>query len=512
MGAGALPFPLPGLTDQERRSAGLELAARVRRRINIAHTVAGFVGAVDVFVLLWWVLPAPAGIEGNDELLLRNVVTFAVFLPLASIAGIHLGRKVAASSERWLAEGRAPTSEEQAETLREPLACAWIDAALWFAGAVVFAAVNASTGWEMAAHVFVTALMGGATMVAIVYLLTERLLRPVTAAALASGPAPRPVGPGITCRLLLAWLFATGVPLAGLAWLGVEAIVKDRPPDEVARSVVVLSLVAIIVGLVATFLVARSVSDPLDAVRRALRRVESGDLDAEVRVEDGSEVGLLQAGFNRMAAGLRERERIRDLFGRHVGEDVARAALERGGALGGEVRDVAVLFVDVAGSTKLAAERPPEEVVELLNRFFSVVVEVTGRHGGWVNKFEGDAALVVFGCPDEHDDCAGAALAAARELRDRLPLAVPALRAGIGVSAGPCVAGNVGAERRFEYTVIGDPVNEASRLCELAKQRPERLVASEAVLRRTKERHGYRLAERVQLRGRATETRLAVPA
>src|SRR5439155_479110 len=122
-------------------------------------------------------------------------------------------------------------------------------------------------------------------------------------------------------------------------------------------------------------------AEPVSAVRRALGRVEEGDFDVDVEVDDASEIGLLQSGFNRMAAGLRERERLRDLFGRHVGEDVARAALDAGElALGGEVREVAVLFVDLAGSTAMAGKRPPEEVVSLLNRFFAVVVR-RGRRG-----------------------------------------------------------------------------------------------------------------------------------
>ena len=105
-------------------------------------------------------------------------------------------------------------------------------------------------------------------------------------------------------------------------------------------------------------------------MRRAVAEVGEGRTDVEVRVSDGGEIGLLQAGFNRMVAGLRERERLRDLFGRQVGEDVAAAALERGVELGGEERDVAVLFIDLAGSTALASERPPAEVVAVLNAFF----------------------------------------------------------------------------------------------------------------------------------------------
>jgi adenylate cyclase len=234
-----------------------------------------------------------------------------------------------------------------------------------------------------------------------------------------------------------------------------------------------------------------------------------------VPVDDGSEVGLLEAGFNRMAAGLRERERLRDLFGRHVGRDVAEAALENDGdiELGGAVREVAVLFVDMEGSTRLAARQPPAEVVTLLNTFFCLVVEVVEEHGGWVNKFEGDAALCVFGAPTTSAAPAGDALRAARRLRARIDRELSGGDASIGVSAGPAVAGNVGAHERFEYTVIGDPVNEASRLCELAKQRPSRLLASDAVLERaaSDEVDRWQVRERVVLRGRDQPTGVAEP-
>jgi adenylate cyclase len=231
-----------------------------------------------------------------------------------------------------------------------------------------------------------------------------------------------------------------------------------------------------------------------------------------VRVDDGSELGRLQAGVNRMVGGLREREELRDLFGRHVGEDVARAALDRGVELGGETRDVAVLFVDVIGSTALASERPPKEVVELLNRFFAVVVEVVDECGGWINKFEGDAALAIFGAPAPLEDRDARALAAARRIAERLADEVPELGAGVGVSAGEAVAGNVGAASRFEYTVIGDPVNEAARLSELAKDHDGRVLACGRLLESAgDEAEQWRDGEEVTLRGRDEPTRIATP-
>src|SRR5439155_17371644 len=136
------------------------------------------------------------------------------------------------------------------------------------------------------------------------------------------------------------------------------------------------------------------------------------------------------------------------LFGRHVGRDVAQAALGGGAKLGGEEREIGALFVDITGSTSLANRLAPTEVVALLNRFFAIVVEVVEANGGLVNKFEGDAALSVFGAPVERPSPAGDALHAARELASRLRAEVPELDFGIGVSAGIAVAGNIGAEER----------------------------------------------------------------
>ena len=128
-------------------------------------------------------------------------------------------------------------------------------------------------------------------------------------------------------------------------------------------------------------------------MRDALARVEDGDFDVEVPVDEAGEVGTLQAGVNSMVHGLRERQVLADLFGRHVGEDVAKHALEEGVHLGGEQRDVSVMFLDVTGSTAArrhaAGERGGRHAQPSVYRRRGVV----GEEGGWVDKFEGDAAL-----------------------------------------------------------------------------------------------------------------------
>jgi adenylate cyclase len=475
---------------------------------------ANVVGAIIVFALIVWVLPLPA-IDDTDAVRRTNIIGLAAYLAFAVPAGtlwaLWLLRPVIA----WLREDRPPTAGEQRIALLAPARELLVHAALWTLGGVAFALLNAQYDAHLALIIAITVALGGAATCAVAYLVAQRVLRPIAARALAEAVPDDPALPGIAVRLLLTWALGTGVPVLGVALVGAGELtgVLDASADRVAATAVILGGIALLVGFAVMALTARSLADPLEGLRGALARVQRGQDEAHVDVYDGSELGLLQAGFNRMVDGLREREELRDLFGRQVGEDVARQALERGITLGGEELEVAVLFIDLVGSTELAHDRPPAEVVELLNEFFCVVVAVVADAGGSVNKFVGDAALCVFGAPLRHDDAAGAALRAARELRRRLADEVPQCDVGIGVSAGTAVAGNIGAAERFEYTVIGDPVNEASRLTELAKHQDDRILASEAAVRRAgdDEAAHWELGETETLRGRAEPTRLAGP-
>jgi adenylate cyclase len=277
--------------------------------------------------------------------------------------------------------------------------------------------------------------------------------------------------------------------------------------------VVIVSIATLIFGCILTWILAWLTTTPVRVVRAALQRVEQGDLRGDLVVYDGTELGELQRGFNRMVDGLRERERVRDLFGRHVGREVALAAERERPKLGGEERHVAVVFIDIVGSTQLVTSQPPSEVVQVLNRFFAIVVEEVDRHCGLVNKFEGDAALAIFGAPNRLDSPEDEALGAARAIAERLASDMSELEAGIGVAAGQVVAGNVGAKERFEYTVIGEPVNEAARLCELAKSRPGRLLATADTVQGASEKESARwsLGDTVTLRGHDNPVRLASP-
>ena len=142
-----------------------------------------------------------------------------------------------------------------------------------------------------------------------------------------------------------------------------------------------------------------------------------------------------------------------------------------------------------------------------------MVVDTVKKHGGFVNKFQGDAALCIFGAPIEHPDASGAALAASRELHDELVEVLGQTDFGIGVSAGRAIAGHIGAQARFEYTVIGDPVNEAARLTELAKLEGGHVLASAIAVSGALDAEAlcWNVGEIVELRGRRAPTQLARP-
>jgi adenylate cyclase len=490
--------------------------ARLRVRLQILTTAAiltaNVVGAVVVTVLSGWVLPRPEAL--TRAMFVANAVAIPVYVVAAMTVGVVWGTRVALGRGHWFFEERDPGISEQRSALRTPLALVVVQGVLWGVAAVLFTGIAAVVQPTMALNVAATVALGGVVTCMAAYLLTEFTMRPVAARAMAGHLPGERVVPGLMARWLLAWALGSGVPVVGLLLVALLSLIRgDVSSTQLAVTMLALGATSVLVGLLTAWMAVRAVVDPIRSLRRALGQVETGDLSVKVVVYDASEIGLLQAGFNRMVAGLRERERIRDLFGRHVGHEVARDALSRDVELGGERREVAALFVDIIGSTEMTATRRPEEVVTLLNRFFAVVVDVVDHHGGTLNKFEGDGALAIFGAPNDLVDHAGAALRAARMLQERLTEAVPECAAGIGVAAGPVIAGNIGDEQRFEYTVIGDPVNEAARLCDHAKETERRVLASTPTIdmANADERTHWHPAGETQLRGRTTTTRLATP-
>ena len=345
-------------------------------------------------------------------------------------------------------------------------------------------------------------------------MITEFALRPVAAQALEVGPPPTGSLDGIMGRTMLVWLLGSGVPVLGIAVTAIFALsLENLTETQLAYAVLSIAAATLVFGAVLMWLLSWLTATPVRVVRVGAQACRRRRLGLQRRSFRRHRAGRTAARLQLHGAGSEERERVRDLFGRHVGREVAAAAERDRPKLGGEERHIAVIFVDIIGSTQLVTARPATDVVDLLNQFFAVIVEEVDRHHGFVNKFEGDAALAVFGAPNHLDNPEDEALAAGRAMARRIRDEIPECAAGIGVASGEAVAGNVGAEERFEYTVIGEPVNEAARLCELAKDSANRLLASsDTVSNATEgERAHWSLGDTVTLRGHDEPTRLAEP-
>lgn len=453
-------------------------------------------------------------VSGAATLLTRdNLVLVVVVVLVGSMATTVAGYRNIVPSLHWYLAGAEPDVEQRKRAIHIARRETVILVGTWFVSAAVLIFANRHVGLGPEVMIVATAVFGGPSSISTSLLFTQRITRPIVAVA-SKDFVGRDTAPTVAGRLVMMWVFNSAMPSIAIAvlilcrsngWLIPQSASLDVP-------IIVLTMVSVFLGLRALILVSRSISDPVRDVVDAMSDVEHGNIGRMVAVYEQSEIGRLQSGFNRMVTGLAERDRLRDLFGRHVGPDVARLAVETDESASGEVRDVAILFIDLTGSTQLAVNRTPTEVAAILNDFFRIVVAAVDEHGGLINKFQGDAALAVFGAPIRTDDAATSALASARTLATNLQRLLD-VDFGIGVSAGAVFAGNIGSENRYEYTVIGDPVNEASRLADNAKTVPGRTVASGAAISpaANDERKHWEAASSVVLRGRTETTERWVP-
>ena len=493
-----------------------ESQRRRRVRIQIILTVfvvvANLIGIGVATLVVIVAFPTPSVFEPDVRWI--TFIAVPIYVATALIVGVFWATRRVMNNVRWAIEERPPTREDQRNTFFAPWRLTRVLLALWGVGTIVLTTLYGRVNTDFIPKWLLGISFPGIVVSASCYLFTEFALRPVAAQALEAGKPPRRFAEGIMGRTMLVWALGSGVPVLGIFLAALITLLQQNvTPKQFTVAVMILAAFALVFGFILMWILAWLTVTPVRGVRAALSRVEQGDFDTALVVFDGTELGQLQRGFNSMVSGLRDRERVRDLFGRHVGREVAAAAEQQRPKLGGEERHVAVIFVDIIGSTQLVTSRPATEVVEVLNRFFAVIVDEVDRHHGFVNKFEGDAALAVFGAPNHLDNPEGEALAAGRAIARRICDEAPECEAGVGIAAGVAVAGNVGANERFEYTVIGEPVNEAARLCELAKEVPGHLLASADAVSNADEdeRAQWTLGDSVTLRGHDEPTRLARP-
>ena len=290
------------------------------------------------------------------------------------------------------------------------------------------------------------------------------------------------------------------------------------PARQLEQTVLQISLVALVAATLAALWIARGVSQPLQQLAQHTKLVATGDYTQNIVLPREDEFGQLATAFNQMTAGLAERDRVRNLLGMVVSPEIATQLLHSDLKLGGEEREVTVLFCDLRDFTSFSEKMAPAEVLTLLNRYLDRMSGIIERHGGVIDKYIGDAIMALFGAPVAAADAPARAVAAARDMARALESlnaelraeGKPALAFGVGINTARVVAGNMGSKTRLNYTVIGDGVNLASRLEGLTKDPAYAtpIIVSEATLASITPRPFARELGEVKVKGKAQAVKI----
>lgn len=267
--------------------------------------------------------------------------------------------------------------------------------------------------------------------------------------------------------------------VAGHALITFSGTLLTQSLSDTIRAVVAATILMIILGIITSYLMGRRISRPIQNLMNASKAIDSGNFDYRIKERRNDEIGFLIEAFNGMAKGLLEKSQVESAFSRFVSTNVAKQILGNLDKikLGGEHVDATALFADIVGFTSMSEKLSPKEVADLLNEYFSYIAMASRMYNGTIDKFMGDCAMLIFGVPEEDKNHKFNAVACAvliQKLVDRLNAI--RVRNGkfsvhfrIGINSGAMLAGNMGANERMQYTVVGEAVNLASRLHTVAE-------------------------------------------
>ena len=245
-----------------------------------------------------------------------------------------------------------------------------------------------------------------------------------------------------------------------------------RDQRALRLQILAFGVLALAGALGVSLLLSNSLAVPLRELVAGTHEIQRGNFDVRVAIRSRDEIGQLTASFNDMAGGLALKERYRHVLNMVADEQIAAELLGGNVVLGGERREISVLFCDIRGFSALTEHMSPEEVIEVLNEHMTALTRVVKAHDGVVDKFVGDLIMALFGAPVRHGDHAvAAARCAVRMIEERETLNRTSrhqIQVGIGLATGEAVAGCMGSADRLNYTVLGERVNLASRLCDSA--------------------------------------------
>ena len=468
-------------------------AARVEWRLFVSM-LANLIGALLAFSYFRFIDDMALGRPGGEHgTLTFFVVGLLTLLVIGAAWATHWARplvRVRAGSkdaDDWREARRRAVQLPYMMTLIT--ACGWAMAGLIW-GVFEPLAQGRFVPTQALRQIFGITFVAGPVSTAFVFFGTERLWRKELPTFFPEGDVSTVTGVvrlRVRARLLVIFLMLGTVPLSLLGVMAYRRALRLLESDPAAAARLVDNMLVTIVFIVAVgvvsaiglaVFVAHSVAAPLRDLQTAMGRVERGDLQTRCPVVGNDELGTVAEGFNRMVVGLREREFLRETFGKYVSPEVRDEILSGRLSLEGQAREVTILFADLRDFTPWVEATDPRDVVRELNGYFTEMNEAIRRHRGLVLQFIGDEIEAVFGAPVADPTHAEMALRAALEMRERLSrlnaerqrAAKPPLRHGIGIHTGRVLAGNIGSAERLSYALVGDPVNLASRIQDLNKQ------------------------------------------
>lgn len=303
--------------------------------------------------------------------------------------------------------------------------------------------------------------------------------------------------------------------LLGIGQLGVISTVESKYAFEAVYKIQKQNFIIAIIILTTTFLVifyfSKSLTVPIVNLMSATIQVQKGNYNVNITPSSRDEVGVLTHSFQSMARGLEEREKIKDTFGKFVNKEIAERALRSELKLGGEKKECAIFFSDLRNFTAMSEKLEPEKVVEYLNQYFTEMVECVYLTNGIVDKFIGDAIMAHWGAlfSDGHDteNAIKSAIMMRMALIEFNNKSIgtkrPLFRFRCGINTGPVISGQIGSNKKLEYTIIGDAVNLASRIEYLNKEFGTDILISEHSYDIVKEVFNVVQLEPVKIRGKA---------
>ncbi len=452
-------------------------------RYTWALCVIGFLVSLAVYLPLLS-LPVIA-FEKSDRYVEAAAVT-VVAVPLLVSIILFPGRRLIRPVEKWAAGhevDRATALKGTYSYARRAVPRTVCGTGVWAAVlAVAVGAIAGATWSRLVQYGILGAVFGTAVQLIAFHSIVESAWRPARV-ALAGGTG---IGDSLP-RSRPTFAVRSNVSVVAVA---VAFAVSGAMLGAVFNRVGTVPILSVVIGCTLAFSFAVPISvgmgfspslQPIRDIAKGAERVAVGDYSKRLPVVQDDDLGALAASFNRMQAGLAERQRLHAAFGTYVDPALAARLLEQGDdVFTGERREVTVMFVDVRDFTPFAEANTAEDTVARLNALFDSVVPAVVDAGGHVNKFLGDGALAVFGAPNDLADHADAAVSAAvliqRLVAERFG---GELRIGIGINTGVVIAGTIGGGGKLEFTLIGDTVNVAARVEQLTKSTGDAILLTQ---------------------------------